>query len=200
MPERGGNSRSILASRRRFIRASLCCPTGKCSVPGRAAATQMQTATCSTPRPASGRFRWLFTLYFLALLVQALIELRLAMKRECIAQLPIYPEQRPRRRPTTEQILRLFSLAERHTLVSNARAVQVFNPRLTDLQRQVLTPCLAFPNKRIGRHDSGEIRAKLRPRCAECRPRVPCTTRFNGRVCPSISKVVTGDCLNFDDC
>ena len=88
-----------------------------------------------------GRIEALFTLYFLAMLVQALIEreLRLAMKRERIVQLPLYPEQRPCRRPTTEQILRLFSLAERHTLVSNGRAVQVFNPALTDLQRQVLS-------------------------------------------------------------
>jgi transposase len=88
-----------------------------------------------------GRIEALFTLYFLAMLVQALIEreLRLAMKRERIAQLPIYPEQRPCRRPTTEQILRLFSLAERHTLLSDTRTIQVFNPQLTLLQRQVLT-------------------------------------------------------------
>jgi len=87
-----------------------------------------------------GRIEALFTLYFLALLVQALIEreLRLAMKREHIAELPIYPEQRLCKRPTTEQILRLFSLAERHMLVSNGRAVQVFNPQLTELQRQLL--------------------------------------------------------------
>lgn len=88
-----------------------------------------------------GRIEALFTLYFLALLVQALIEreLRLAMKREHIEELPIYPEQRPCRRPTTEQILRLFSLAERHTLLSENRAVQVFHPKLTELQRQVLS-------------------------------------------------------------
>ena len=69
-----------------------------------------------------GRIEALFTLYFLALLVQALIEreLRLAMKREKLAELPIYPEQRRCKRPTTEQILRLFSLAERHTLRSAA--------------------------------------------------------------------------------
>jgi hypothetical protein len=72
--------------------------------------------------------------------VQALIEreLRLAMKRERIAELPIYPEQRRCRRPTTEQILRLFSLAERHTLLDDGRIVQRFHPNLTDLQRQVL--------------------------------------------------------------
>ena len=88
-----------------------------------------------------GRIEALFTLYFLALLVQALIEreLRLAMKRERIEELPIYPEKRPCRRPTTEQILRLFSLAERHTLLSEGRAVQRFHPKLTQRQRQVLT-------------------------------------------------------------
>src|SRR5262249_19068359 len=40
-----------------------------------------------------GRIEALFTLYFLALLVQAIIEreLRLAMKRENINELPLYP-------------------------------------------------------------------------------------------------------------
>jgi transposase len=88
-----------------------------------------------------GRIEALFTLYFLALLVQALIEreLRLAMKREHIDELPLYPEQRQCRRPTTEQILRLFSLAERHKLIEGAHTVQVFDVPLTDLQHQVLT-------------------------------------------------------------
>src|SRR5262249_10617094 len=56
-----------------------------------------------------GRIEALFTLYFLALLVQGIIEreLRLAMKRENIAELPLYPEQRDCERPTTQQILRL---------------------------------------------------------------------------------------------
>ena len=87
-----------------------------------------------------GHIEALFTLYFLALLVQALIEreLRQAMQRQRIAELPIYPEQRPCRRPTTEQILRLFSFAERHTLLERGRPTQVFHPELTDLQRQVL--------------------------------------------------------------
>jgi transposase len=87
-----------------------------------------------------GRIEALFTLYFLALLVQALIEreLRLAMKRDHIEELPIYPEQRQCRRPTTEQILRLFSLAERHVLMRGEYTVQLFPPQITDLQRQLL--------------------------------------------------------------
>ena len=88
-----------------------------------------------------GRIEALFTLYFLALLVQALIEreLRLAMQREKLTQLPLYPEQRRCKHPTTEQILRLFSLAERHTLRSAQRTIQVFTTDLTDLQCQVLS-------------------------------------------------------------
>jgi transposase len=88
----------------------------------------------------SMRIEAFFTLYFLALLVQALIEreLRLAMKRERIKELPIYPEQRLCKRPTTEQILRLFSLAERHTLLLDDATVQSFPAQLTDLQRQTL--------------------------------------------------------------
>lgn len=63
---------------------------------------------------------------------------RLAMKRERIKELPIYPEQRFCKRPTTEQILRLFSLAERHTLLRDAKPIQSFPPQLTELQRQTL--------------------------------------------------------------
>jgi transposase len=87
-----------------------------------------------------GRIEALFTLYAIALLVQALIEreLRRAMAREGIEELPIYPEQRQCAHPTTEQVLRLFSLAERHRLMQRERTVQVFHPLLTDLQRQVL--------------------------------------------------------------
>ena len=87
-----------------------------------------------------GRIEALFTLYFLALLVQALIEreLRQAMARNQLEQLPLYPEQRKCKRPTTEQTLRLFSLTERHTLVQGGHLVKVFQPEFTDLQRQVL--------------------------------------------------------------
>jgi transposase len=87
-----------------------------------------------------GRIEALFTLYFLALLVQALIEreLRAAMKRAEIAALPIYPEQRSCRHPTTEQVLRLFSLAQRHRLINDGQAFKCFDAELTALQRLIL--------------------------------------------------------------
>jgi len=98
-----------------------------------------------------GRIEALFTLYFLALLVQALIEreLRLAMKLRSIAELPLYPEQRECRRPTTEQVLRLFSLAQRHRLTQAGQVVQSFDVELTDLQRQVLS-LLGVPETAYG--------------------------------------------------
>ena len=86
------------------------------------------------------RIEALFTLYFLGLLIQALIEreLRRAMKKRKIAELPLYPEERQCRRPTTEQVMRLFSLTERHILSRRGKVVQLFQPELTELQKQVL--------------------------------------------------------------
>jgi transposase len=87
-----------------------------------------------------GRVEALFFLYLVGLLTQALIEreLRNAMVRNGIEEIPLYPEERQSRRPTTEQIFRLFSLPERHVLSRGTKVVQVFDVQMTDLQRQVL--------------------------------------------------------------
>ena len=50
------------------------------------------------------------------------------MTREAISQLPLYPEERKTRRPTAEQILRLFSLTERHTLQHEGQSSRSANP------------------------------------------------------------------------
>jgi transposase len=93
-----------------------------------------------------GRIEALFYLYFLVLLVQALIEreLRRAMQREQITTLPLYPEERATRRPTAEQILRLFSHTTRSVLRHKTQEIRRFDPELTDIQRQILT-LLAVP-------------------------------------------------------
>ena len=87
-----------------------------------------------------GRIEALFFVYFLALLVQALIEreLRRAMQREGIDELPLYPEERTTQRPTAEQILHLFSLTQQHILQHDGVDIHTFEPVLTDLQQQVL--------------------------------------------------------------
>ena len=87
-----------------------------------------------------GRVEALFFVYFLALLVQALIEreLRRQMQRQQVERLPLYPEDRTTERPTAEQIFRLFTLMQRHTLHHRGQDVRTFEPELTELQRQVL--------------------------------------------------------------
>jgi transposase len=63
-----------------------------------------------------GRIEALFFLYFVTLLVGALLEREVhrAMAREEIEELTLYPEERRTKRPTAEQVLGLFSLLQRH--------------------------------------------------------------------------------------
>ena len=65
-------------------------------------------------------------------------ELRLAMRREGIEKLPIYPEERQTAHPTAEQVFRLFSLAQRQTLTCKGVLVKTFVEPLTPLQEHVL--------------------------------------------------------------
>jgi transposase len=86
------------------------------------------------------RIEALFFVYFLSLLVQSLIEreLRRAMADQGIHDLPLYPEQRRTKRPTAEQVFRLFTHVQRHILLYDGEPVRRFQPQLTDLQAQVL--------------------------------------------------------------
>jgi len=86
------------------------------------------------------RIEAFFLVYFLALLVQALIErqLRHGMTQAGITELPLYPEERECHKPTAEQVFRLFALPARNALILAGKTVRIFNPELTDLQRQVL--------------------------------------------------------------
>ena len=68
------------------------------------------------------------------------------MKKAKIDELPLYPEQRLCERPTTEQILRLYSLTAQHRLLDHGRTTQVFEAELTDLQSEILT-MLGVPRK-----------------------------------------------------
>lgn len=87
-----------------------------------------------------GRIEALFFVYFLALLLQALIEreLRQAMQCKGVEALALYPEERRTQRPTAEQVFRLFSLTQRHILEHEGDLIRIFEPEFTELQRQVL--------------------------------------------------------------
>ena len=68
------------------------------------------------------------------------------MESNDITELPLYPEERTTKRPTADQVFRLFSLAQRHTLSENGQAVRTFHPELTALQQQVLDLLEVAPN------------------------------------------------------
>ncbi len=86
------------------------------------------------------RVEALLFLYFLALLVEALIEreVRNSMKRERLRSIPLYPEGRPCPAPTTEKILEAFRRVEVHRLREGEKVVEVFQKPLTEIQRDVL--------------------------------------------------------------
>ena len=70
------------------------------------------------------RIQALLCLYFLVLLVQALLEreLRRAMARRGVESLPMYPEGRACRCPTTPRLIELFENVQRHRLIVGKRA------------------------------------------------------------------------------
>jgi transposase len=87
-----------------------------------------------------GRIEALFCVYFLVLLVEALLEreLRQAMERHNLDSLPLYPEGRPCRRPTARRLMDLFEPIQRHTLQQGDTKVTSVVTELTPLQRKLL--------------------------------------------------------------
>jgi transposase len=86
------------------------------------------------------RIQALLAVYFFVLIVQTLLEreLRQAMERAQIESLPLYPEDRACRRPTTRKILDLFDGVQRHELSRPDREPEVMVTQLSPLQKQIL--------------------------------------------------------------
>jgi hypothetical protein len=89
-----------------------------------------------TPR----RIEALLCVCFLSLLVQALVEreLRRAMDKEGITELPLYPEGRPCRAPTTRRTVDVFENVQPHELSTSDGSSEVFVTELSHLQAKVL--------------------------------------------------------------
>ncbi|PZS13644.1 MAG: IS1634 family transposase [Pseudonocardiales bacterium] len=92
------------------------------------------------------RIEALFACQFIALLCCCLIEreLRNAMTREQITDLPIYPEDRSCTAPTAARVFDHLAPLQRHHLTRDQHIVQTFQPQLTALQTQLLD-LLAVP-------------------------------------------------------
>jgi transposase len=107
-----------------------------------------------------------FTLYFLAMLLLSLIESELyqAMKLNNMEELPLYPERRQSKKPTTEQIFRLFRDTRYDVLINSQNDKEVFAPDFSDLQCQVLdllkVSVQSFVNEKIP--DFSEIKAAMK--------------------------------------
>lgn len=98
------------------------------------------------------RIQALLGVYFFVLIVQTLLEreLRQAMARDKVESLPLYPEYRACRRPTTRKILDLFEGVQRHELSISGQETEVMVTELSDVQKQILT-LLGIPSTTYGR-------------------------------------------------
>ena len=65
-------------------------------------------------------------------------ELRRSMTRQNIRTLPLYPEHRKCRFPTTTRILDLFANQCRHVLIDDGKLVKRFYDDLSSIQKTVL--------------------------------------------------------------
>jgi len=97
------------------------------------------------------RIQSLLCIYFFALLVQSLLErqLRQAMARDGVTSLPLYPESRACKAPTTQRLIDVFAPVQRHTLKEDGHSIH-FVTELTPLQRDILD-LLEFPARCYGR-------------------------------------------------
>ena len=103
---------------------------------------QLKTVLSAAPveLKSASRIEGLACCEFIALLAQCLIEreLRAAMARDQVPELALYHEGRTSKAPTAARVFDLFAEAARHHLTNQGQTVQVFEPDLSDLQRQVL--------------------------------------------------------------
>ena len=86
------------------------------------------------------RIQALLCVYFFVLLLEALLErqLRQAMQSEKIEALPMYPEGRACRWPTTRRVIDLFESVQRHALEHGHQPVEVLVTELNRLQHKIL--------------------------------------------------------------
>jgi transposase len=86
------------------------------------------------------RIEGLLFVYFLALLIESLMEreVRNGMKREGRDSIQIYPELRSCESPTTDRVLGDFSMVQMNWIESDGKIVKKFLPKLTQRQEDLL--------------------------------------------------------------
>ncbi len=87
------------------------------------------------------RVEAIMLLFFLALLVQAIIEreVRTKMKASAIDALSIYPEDRLAYHPTTAKIFERFRDISNYRIVEDSQVIKRYRDELSDLHKEILT-------------------------------------------------------------
>jgi transposase len=87
-----------------------------------------------------GRIEALLFLEFIALMVHALVErqLRRAMQSAGEHSVPLYPEERPCKAPTTSRLIELLQLVQFHRLRDGHAVIQQFAPELSEIQTTMI--------------------------------------------------------------
>lgn len=90
---------------------------------------------------SAARIEAFLFLCYIALTVHALIEraVRTNMKKRKIESLPLYPEERDSKAPTTTRICEVFSTLQRHVLSRKGKVVQQFLPELSPIHKEILS-------------------------------------------------------------
>ena len=87
------------------------------------------------------RIAGLLAIYFFALMAQSLLEreLRKAMEEQGVESLPLYPEGRPCKRPTTPRVIDVFEPIARHTIwTQDSEEFELFTTELAPIHRGIL--------------------------------------------------------------
>jgi transposase len=105
--------------------------------------SQLKTDFCVAPvyLKSVTRIVGLLAIYFFALMLQSLLEreLRQAMKDQGVESLPLYPEGRACKRPTTRRVLDVFEPIARHTIATPGSIdSELFTTELAPIHRLIL--------------------------------------------------------------
>jgi transposase len=105
--------------------------------------SQLKTDFCVAPVYLKNvrRIVGLLAIYFFALMVQSLLEreLRKAMADQGVESLPLYPEGRPCKRPTTRRVLDVFEPIARYTILTRGSDdFELFATELAPIHRTIL--------------------------------------------------------------
>lgn len=79
-------------------------------------------------------------LFFLALMIQALIEkeIRSKMKEHGLQSLQVYPERRDAAHPTTSKIFDIFGEVLTYTISNDTDIIEQYTDELNDVQKSIL--------------------------------------------------------------